>query len=147
MLKSVCKLFLTFPRKYPFSYILCSLFWSSERPRQCSTITSVAVTPSRSSGLPDIRKTDGLLAIEAKCPRHGTAIAVTRNGEARRKFCEGDASPSLLKNSTRRETGRNMFYLGFGSISGMIHLIARLPVIGRAAAIFLIVTAMIAPVR
>jgi hypothetical protein len=40
-----------------------------------------------------------------------------------------------------------MFYLGFGSISGMIHLIARLPVIGRAAAIFLIVTAMIAPVR
>jgi len=40
-----------------------------------------------------------------------------------------------------------MLYVGFGSISGMIHLIARLPAIGRAVAILLIVTALIAPVR
>lgn len=39
-----------------------------------------------------------------------------------------------------------MLYVGFGSISGIVHVIARLPVIGRAVVILVLVTMLIAPV-
>jgi hypothetical protein len=40
-----------------------------------------------------------------------------------------------------------MLYVGFGSISGMVHLIARLPAVGRVAALLLIAAALVVPVR
>ena len=40
-----------------------------------------------------------------------------------------------------------MLYVGFGSISGMVHLIARFPSVGRAVAVLLIATALIVPLR
>jgi hypothetical protein len=40
-----------------------------------------------------------------------------------------------------------MFYVGFGSISGMVHLIARLPSVGRAVVVLAITAALVAPLR
>jgi hypothetical protein len=40
-----------------------------------------------------------------------------------------------------------MLYVGFGSISGLVHLIARLPSVGRVVAILLIGVALVAPLR
>lgn len=47
----------------------------------------------------------------------------------------------------RREVGRRMLYVGFGSISGMVHLIARLPLIGRAAVVLLVAAVMVVHLR
>jgi hypothetical protein len=40
-----------------------------------------------------------------------------------------------------------MLYVGCGSISGLVHLVARLGLRGRAIAIFLIATVLVAHVR
>ena len=106
-----------------------------------------ALTPSRSFSLSFIGRRGRLSRQQVKSSLLGTAIALMQIGEARQKFCEGGVFPTLAENPERREVGRTMLYVGFGSISGMIHLIARLPAIGRAVAILLIVTALIAPVR
>jgi hypothetical protein len=40
-----------------------------------------------------------------------------------------------------------MLYVGFGSISGIVHLIARLPSLGRAIVILLIAATLAVPIR
>ena len=52
-----------------------------------------------------------------------------------------------MKSPEHREVGITMLYVGFGSISGLVHLIARLPSVVKPVAISLIAVALVAPLR
>ena len=53
----------------------------------------------------------------------------------------------IMKSPEHREVGITMLYVGFGSISGLVHLIARLPSVVKPVAISLIAVALVAPLR
>ena len=46
-----------------------------------------------------------------------------------------------------RGVGGTMLYVGFGSISGLVHLIARIRLAVRPVAIFVIATVLVTPLR
>lgn len=108
--------------------------------------TLIQLTPSRSSSLSDSAEQEWLLATRRKSCIHGTPIALSQIGRFGNRSARGSLRTSA-KTPRSREVGRRMLYVGFGSISGIVHLIARLPMIGRAAAILLIIAALIAPIR
>jgi len=60
--------------------------------------------------------------------------------------CARSVAVSVLLRSLKRSRQR-MLYVGFGSISGVVHLIARLSSIGRAVAMLVIVAMLLVPIR